>query len=353
MKEIKIEYLNLSDLKPYENNPRNNERAVEEVAKSIKEFGFKVPIVIDKNNVIITGHTRYKACERLGIKKVPCIRATDLTKDQVKAFRLADNKVSELSTWDMGKLEIELGLIQLDMEEFGFDMDFSEWDDDLGFYGDERLRTDKAYNLDLVDHDSLTNDFWQMPIIKKQFYVPERFIGFNYAKTSKDKKCGVHFYIDDYQFERIWADPDKYLDILSEYECIISPDFSLYCDMPMPMKIWNTYRNRWIGSYYQSKGLKVIPNVRWDSKDTWEFCFQGIPKGSIISVSTVSLIQDRELREMWKQGMEECIKRIEPTKILLYGREIEFDFQGIEVVPIENTMLKNWKNRAENIDSDM
>ena len=171
MKEIQIEYLNLKDIKPYENNPRNNDNAVEEVAKSIKEFGFKVPIVIDRNNIIVTGHTRYKASQLLKLKKVPCIRATDLTKDQVKAFRLADNKVSELATWDMGKLEIELGMIQLDMEEFGFDIDFSEWDDDAGFYGDERLRTDKAYNLDLVDHEALTNDFWQMPIIKKQFYI--------------------------------------------------------------------------------------------------------------------------------------------------------------------------------------
>lgn len=353
MKEIQIEYLNLKDIKPYENNPRNNDNAVEEVAKSIKEFGFKVPIVIDRNNIIVTGHTRYKASQLLNLKKVPCIRANDLTKDQVKAFRLADNKVSELATWDMGKLEIELGMIQLDMEEFGFEieLDDSGWGD--SFYGDERLRTDKAYNLDLVDHEALTNDFWQMPIIKKQFYVPEKFIGFNYAKTSKDKNCGVHFYIDDYQFERIWADPDKYFNILSEYECIISPDFSLYCDMPMPMKIWNTYRNRWIGSYYQSRGLKVIPNIRWDSKDTWEFCFQGIEKGSIISVSTVSLIQDHELREMWKQGMEECIKRIEPVKILLYGRPIEFDFQGIEVIPVENIMLEEWKSRAMSLDIEV
>ena len=117
--------------------------------------------------------------------------------------------------------------------------------------------------------------------------------------------------------------------------------------MPMPMKIWNTYRNRWIGSYLQSQGLKVIPNIRWDSPETYEFCFRGIPKGSIISVSTVSLKQEEELREMWKDGMKECIKRIEPEAILLYGGEIEFDFGDIPVIPIQNKVLDNWRNKEK------
>ena len=348
MKEIKIEYLNIRDVIPYENNPRNNDDAVDMVAESIRQFGFKVPIVIDKDNVIVAGHTRLKACEKLGIKKIPCIRADDLSKDKIKAFRLADNKVSEYSTWDIGKLEIELEDISFDMDVFGFEIGDSEWGDE--WYGDERLRTDKSYNLDLVDHDILTNDFWQMPVIERCDYIPEKFISFNYAKTSKEKECGVHFYIDDYQFERVWNYPDKYFDILSQYEAIISPDFSLYCDMPMPMKIWNTYRNRWIGSYYQSKGMNVIPNIRWDSEETFEFCFLGIPKGSIISVSTVSLVKDPELRQMWINGMKECIDRIEPEKILLYGKEIDFDFQGIPVIPVENKVLKDWHNRSESIE---
>lgn len=132
MNEMKIEYINIGDLKPYENNPRNNDDAVDAVAASIKNFGFKVPLCVDKNNVIVTGHTRYKAAKKLGLKKVPCIRADDLTDDQVRAFRVADNKVSELATWDFDKLNIELDNIDLDMSEFGVDMsDYSFSMDDI------------------------------------------------------------------------------------------------------------------------------------------------------------------------------------------------------------------------------
>lgn len=121
MKEMRIEYLKPSEIIPYENNPRNNDEAVEYVANSIKEFGFKVPIVIDANNVIVTGHTRHKASEMLGLEKVPCIRADDLTEEQIKAFRLADNKVSEIATWDVDMLRSELEEISMSMSEFGFD----------------------------------------------------------------------------------------------------------------------------------------------------------------------------------------------------------------------------------------
>lgn len=111
----------ISELKEYENNPRNNEAAVEAVANSIKEFGFKVPIIISKDNVIIAGHTRYKASHRLGLQEVPCIVADDLNEEQIKAFRLVDNKTSELATWDLEKLEEELAELNLDMSIFGFD----------------------------------------------------------------------------------------------------------------------------------------------------------------------------------------------------------------------------------------
>ena len=113
----------VDDLIAYENNPRNNDEAVDYVAESIKEFGFKVPIVIDKNNVIVAGHTRYKACKKLNINEVPCLVADDLTDEQIKAFRLADNKVAEVATWDFEKLDLELSTLELDMELFGFESD--------------------------------------------------------------------------------------------------------------------------------------------------------------------------------------------------------------------------------------
>lgn len=114
MKKIEV-------LHPYENNPRKNEGAIDAVANSIKEFGFKVPIVIDKKDTIVTGHTRYLAAQKLGLEEVPCILADDLTPKQIRAFRLADNKTSELAGWDFTKLDEELALIDdLDMTDFGF-----------------------------------------------------------------------------------------------------------------------------------------------------------------------------------------------------------------------------------------
>ena len=109
------------ELIPYANNPRNNDNAVDAVAASIKEFGFKQPIVIDREKVIVAGHTRLKAAKKLGLETVPCIMADDLTEQQIKAFRLADNRVGELATWDFEKLDIELEALQdIDMVSLGF-----------------------------------------------------------------------------------------------------------------------------------------------------------------------------------------------------------------------------------------
>jgi site-specific DNA-methyltransferase (adenine-specific) len=123
---LQIQYKSLKELKEYENNPRNNERAVEVVANSIQEFGFRQPILIDKENVIVAGHTRYKASIKLGLTKVPTILVDDLTEEQVKAYRLVDNKTSEYATWDDGRLREELetlSFLDLDMK---FDLKFED-----------------------------------------------------------------------------------------------------------------------------------------------------------------------------------------------------------------------------------
>lgn len=118
---MKIIEKSIQELKAYENNPRNNDNAVEAVANSIREFGFKVPVIIDSSGVIVAGHTRVRAAEMLGQKTIPCVIADDLTQEQIKAFRIADNKTAELAAWDMAKLEQELQEItNIDMSAFGF-----------------------------------------------------------------------------------------------------------------------------------------------------------------------------------------------------------------------------------------
>lgn len=329
--KLKVEYVSAGSITPYKGNAKLHPPAqIEQIKASIQEFGFNDPIAV-WHGEIVEGHGRLMAAEDLGIDKLPIIRLDDLTDEQRRGYILAHNKLTMNSGFDPELLAIELdNLPELDMEQFGFELPGLE--DGGALYGDERLRTNDAYNLDKMTE--LTADFWEMPVIKAETHVPADLISFNYAKTSKDKSAGVHFYIDDYQFERIWNKPEKYLPVLKEYDCIISPDFSLYNDMPMPMKIWNTYRNRKIGAWYQSKGITVIPNVRWDNEATYQFAFAGIEKGGVIAVSTISL--KKEFRQMFLDGMEECIRRIEPQKILLYGGTIEFDSHGIEIIPFKN-----------------
>lgn len=119
----------INEVIPYEKNPRKNDQAVEYVANSIKEFGFKVPVVIDSQGVVIAGHTRLKAAKRLGLEEVPCIVADDLSEEQIKAFRLADNKVAEKAEWDFDLLNDELaGILDIDMTSFDFDLSVFEED---------------------------------------------------------------------------------------------------------------------------------------------------------------------------------------------------------------------------------
>lgn len=129
MKQERMFYKKTDELIPYVNNPRNNDQAVDAVASSIKNFGFKVPIVIDSKNEIINGHTRLKAAKKLGIEEVPVIVADDLTEDQIKAFRIADNKVAELADWDEELLLAELDMIEMDMGQFNIDMSELDLDD--------------------------------------------------------------------------------------------------------------------------------------------------------------------------------------------------------------------------------
>ena len=133
-KERKVVYLGLPDIHPYENNPRKNEEAVEYVANSIREFGFNQPITVDKDHVIVTGHTRYMAAQQLGLVSVPVIILDDLTEEEAKAYRLADNKTGELAGWDFPLLDTELaGISELDMSIFGFEMAHNDVDLDTLF----------------------------------------------------------------------------------------------------------------------------------------------------------------------------------------------------------------------------
>ena len=154
---MEIIYKKVRDLVPYEKNPRKNTKAVKYVAKSIEEFGFKQPIIIDRDNVVVCGHTRLMATKQLGIEEVPCIVADDLTDEQIKAFRLADNKVSEQAEWDIGLLNEELDdILNVDMGDFGFDI-----------FSMDDLEEMEGYNSEEDDREHFSKTF-VFPIEKKK-----------------------------------------------------------------------------------------------------------------------------------------------------------------------------------------
>lgn len=329
---MEIIEVSTKELKPYENNPRVNDISVDAVAESIKEFGFKVPCVITSDKVLITGHTRLKAAKKLGIKKIPCIMADDLSEGQIRAYRLADNKVGESSLWDDDLLNIELDSLEdLDMERFGFDLDIDEGyarrlegnnDDDR----DPSCQHNVFENQDFRQFP--TTSFYGMPEMKATQTTGDKMLRFMDWKEIDDPENYIaHFYYDDYKFISAWREPEKYLERLKEFKAVVSPDFSVYTDFPRALQILACYRRQWCGAYWQSEGIDVIPDVVWGDKDSFDYCFDGIPKHSVVAVSTVGVRNDKTWNnkegDLFKAGYDEMIKRLEPTKIIVYGSMID------------------------------
>lgn len=357
MDQLQIEYVDIGTVKPYYRNARHNDgEATEKLAESIKEFGFQQPILVDDNNIIITGHTRLKAALSLGIDKIPIARAVGLSDEQIKAYRLADNRVAEYSTWDKELLDIELAEFEtIDMSKFGFELsisglDFSAADPEQEQVEEEsedfhRETTINQYNLFNYDPDR-TEGKYDMPVLDGVDHVPADLQGFNYVLNKPDTSKGVHFFLDDYQFERIWQRPEFYIEKLIDFDCALTPDFSLYLDMPMAMQVWNIYRSRLIGQIMQDYGITVIPTVSWSTKDSFDFCFDGLPQNATLAVSTIGVKQDKEQFEIWIDGMNEMIERLSPTKIIVYGGKVDYDYKDIEVVYFDNATTERMKNNG-------
>ncbi len=337
----------VSELIPYANNPRRNDDAVEAVAASIAEFGFKNPIIIDRDNVIVAGHTRLEAAKRLHIRAVPCIVVDDLSDEQIKAFRLADNKTAELASWDFGKLEQELSeILTIDMEDFGFDL-FDDDEDDIDYKQATFEKVMNIQNLEVAQYDEAGE--YGMPPLDPVYEMPEvrEWIPFNYVMSDKDPEGkGVHFFIHDYQFERIWNNPKRYMEKLKDYAAVIAPDFSPYQDTPKAVRIWNTYRKMWCAAYWQENGITVIPLVRGCENDA-DFCFEGIPEGSIIAVSTMGNMADEENRKRVVDNYE--IDILKPKKVLIYSNVNTEEFENLhcEYEVIRSFSSKRWNKDEE------
>ena len=172
-----------------------------------------------------------------------------------------------------------------------------------------------------------------------------KLIGFNYATNIKSMQERsnelVHFFLPDTYIERVWDNPDYYGAVFAQYKGIIQPDLSQYTTMPRAMQIWNYYRNMWLGAYYQNQGIRVIPSAQWSDEDSFEYCFDGMPKGSCICISSVGCMQNVQARILFNAGLKEVVSRLEPSQIILYGvidDDIRDKISGIPYIHLDSEM---------------
>lgn len=160
---------------------------------------------------------------------------------------------------------------------------------------------------------------YDMPVIKKQaIELSSNTVSFN---NRTQKKCvALHFFIDDYQFDRIWNNPERYIDMFLQYDYICSPDYSLFTDFPKTLQIYNTYKKQFLGALFQSYGVKVVPTVSWSDEKSFEWCFDGIEQGSCVACSSVGCMRNKEAKQLFINGFNYMMNTINPEKVLMVGK---------------------------------
>ena len=369
MANLKIEYVKLSEIKPYSGNAKTHPREqIEQIKKSINEVGFNDPIGV-WHGEIVEGHGRYMAAQELGLDTVPIIRLDSLTDEQRRAYALIHNKLTMNSDFDFDLLNIELeGIFDIDMGDFGFDLNFD----------DEEEQAERSHTSDSGDDDNFVDErdpscqhnvfenqdrlqfpcigFYGIPEMLPTQTVGDKMLRFmDWKEIDNPQDYIAHFYYDDYKFISAWREPDKYVERLKQFKAVVSPDFSLYIDFPRALQLLSCYRRQWCGAYWQSLGIDVIPDVVCGDKESFAYCFDGIPKGGTVAVSSVGVKRDNEWNnksgDMFKAGYDEMMKRLEPTTILFYGDMIDGLEGNIIQIPsyyAQKREILNERKKAKN-----
>ena len=158
-------------------------------------------------------------------------------------------------------------------------------------------------------------------ILPMEIEEPVEMIGFNFAaKHRHPERVGVHFFLKDYQFSRLWTSPDIYTDMLRKFRFVCTPDFSMFTDFPLALQINSHYRKHWLGAYWQSKGITVIPTICWSDERSFDWCFDGEPEKSAVAVSSVGTQMERRAKSLFLLGYEQMISRLQPKMVLFHGR---------------------------------
>ena len=175
-------------------------------------------------------------------------------------------------------------------------------------------------NLRQVFESSTANG---IPDLKPTDVVPTDLAAWNIPRQRAHAAANngaLHFFLDDYRFETVWFSPERLLDRVQEVGTALTPDFSIWVDMPPAAKVWNIYRNRWCGAYWQSQGIEVIPTVHWAGPETYGYCFEGIPMNSIVATSSMGAHKYKSDQILFRDGMQELVSRVQPRLILAYGK---------------------------------
>ncbi len=202
-----------------------------------------------------------------------------------------------------------------------------------------------VYKSFLVEDACFDGDY-EIPILKGiNNVIPKNLVLYSDRNVNPNKEDWICFYEDDYKIHSLWNNPKKYLSILSKYGGIITPDFSLYRDMPLSMQIWNIFRSRALGYFLQSKGIKVVPNIRFSDNRTYDIACAGVAKSSTIALSTHGLVKIKKEKEVFKKGLHYIIKKLTPKTIIIYGTAPndvfeQYKLQGIEILSYESKISK-------------
>lgn len=360
------EEVNIDRLRPYERNAKiHSKDQVEKIAKSIKEFGFLSPVLIDRDYNIIAGHGRVEAAKHLRWKTVPCIFIDGLTEEQRRGYILADNRLGEIADWDEDLVAEELKALQ----ELDFDIDLTGFtEDDLVLPEDEEaedIEEDTDDRDPSCQHNAFENqDLMQFPC-ESWYGMPTmaptqttgdkmlRFMDWRTVPEEERKNYIAHFYYDDYKFIQAWREPEKYIERLKQFKAVVSPDFSLYTDFPRALQVLSCYRRQWCGAYWQYKGIDVIPDVIWGDRESYDYCFDGIPKGGTVAVSTVGVRNDKAWNgkedNLFLDGYKEMLDRLDPKTIIVYGSMIDgLEGNIINVPSYYMEHSKKWREAKEN-----
>lgn len=356
----------------HRNYRKHNQKNLALIERSLAENGAGRSILLDNTGESIAGSGTLQMALKRGIPikeihtsgdELIAVIRDDISPDDPrrKSLALADNATSDISTWDFDQLREDEWSIE-ELTDWCVDVpeepkphagtieniipfsENEEYDED-GYCGDARERTFNAYKL--LEFDKFRSaGKYQMPQLNPCNFIPDHLISFKDMLSIADFTAGVHFFTDDYRFERIWRNTDAYLARLSKFQCVFTPDFSLYLDMPLAMQIWNTYRNRLIGQICQDYGMNVIPTVGWAGEESFDFCFDGLPQGGMVAVSTVGVMNDKNAKEIFRVGMGEMIRKVSPDFILIYGNPYPESCGDIPFKSYPNEAVAAWKKRG-------